>query len=53
MFGYSCIGFINFVLKGKCLLDYINSFSPKGYKRNDKIKLKCFQLLKTKNFFYE
>ena len=25
---YFCIGFINFMLKGKSLLDYLNLFSP-------------------------
>ena len=25
---YFCLGFINFVLKGKSLLDYAHSFSP-------------------------
>ena len=28
MFGYFCIGFIDFMLKGKSLLDYTNIFSP-------------------------
>ena len=28
MFGYFCIGFIDFMLKGKCLPDYTNLFSP-------------------------
>ena len=28
MCGYFCIGFIDFMLKGKCLLYYTNSFSP-------------------------
>ena len=29
---YFCIGFIDFKLKGKCLLEYTNLFSP-----NDKM----------------
>ena len=33
MSGYFCIGFIDFMLKGKSLLDYTNLFSPKNMKR--------------------
>ena len=40
---YFCIGFINFMLKGKSLLDYTNLFSPKDYEKNDKIILKYIQ----------
>ena len=40
---YHCIGFIDFVLKSKSLLEYTNSFSPDEYKKNDKIILKYFQ----------
>ena len=43
MCGYFCIGFINFMLKGKSLLDYINLLSPNDYEKNDKIILKYFQ----------
>ena len=43
MYGYFCSGFINFMLKGKSLLDYTNLFSPKEYEKNDKIMLKYFQ----------
>ena len=38
-----CIGFIDFLLKGKNLLDYTNLFSPNDYEKNDKIILKYFQ----------
>ena len=31
MCGYFCTGFIDFMLKGKSLLDYTNFFSPKEY----------------------
>ena len=41
-----CIGFIDFTLKGKSLLDYTNLFSPNEYKKDDKIILEYFQLLK-------
>ena len=40
---YFCIGFIDFTLKGKSLLDYTNLFSPKDYEKNDKIILKYIQ----------
>ena len=40
---YFCIGFIDFMLKDKCLLEYTNLFSPKECKKNDKLKLKYFQ----------
>ena len=43
MCGYFCIGFIDFMLKGKSLLDYTNLFSPNEYEKNDKIILKYFQ----------
>ena len=34
MCGYFCIGFIDFMLKGKILLEYPNLFSPNEYKKN-------------------
>ena len=40
---YFCIGFIDFMLKGKSLLEYTHLFSPNGYKKNNKILLKYFQ----------
>ena len=43
MCGYFCIGFIDFMLKGKGLLDYTNLLSPTDYERNNKIILKYFQ----------
>ena len=43
MCGYFCIGFIDFMLKGKSLLDYTNLFSPNDYEKHDKIILKYFQ----------
>ena len=36
---YFCIGFIDFMLKGKSLLEYKNLFSPKENKKNGKILL--------------
>ena len=43
MCGYFCIEFIDFLLKGKRLLEFTNLFSPDEYKKNDKIILKCFR----------
>ena len=43
MCGYFCIGFIDFMLKGKSLFDCTNLFSPNDYEKNDKIILKYFQ----------
>ena len=40
---YFSIGFIDFMLKDKSLLDYTNLFSPNKYEKNDKIILKYFQ----------
>ena len=42
MCGYFCIGFIDYVFKGKPLTDYTNLFSPKNFKKNDDIILKPF-----------
>ena len=44
--GYFCIGFTDFMLKGKSLLDYPKLFSPNEYGKNDKIILICSQWLK-------
>ena len=38
--GYFCIGFINFILKGKSFPDYTNLFCPNEYQKNNKIILK-------------
>ena len=43
MCGNFCIGFIDFMLKGKSLLHYTNIFSPNDYEKNNKIILKHFQ----------
>ena len=43
MCGYFYIGFIDFMLKGKSLLEYTSLFFPYEYKENDKIILKYFQ----------
>ena len=44
MCGYFCIGFTDFMLKGKSLLEYTGLFSANKYKKNDKIIVKYFQL---------
>ena len=43
MCGYFCIGFIDFMLKGKSLLEYISLFLSNDYEKNGKIILKYFQ----------
>ena len=43
-----CTGFIDAMLKRKCLLDYTNLFSPNENEKNHKIILKYFQYLETK-----
>ena len=40
---YFCSGFIDFMLKGKNLLEYTNLFSPNEYEIKDKMILKYFQ----------
>ena len=42
MCGYFCIGFIDFMLKGKTLTEFTNLFSPNNFKKNDDIILKYF-----------
>ena len=42
MCGYFCIGFINYMFKGKSLTDYTYLFSPNNFKKNDDIILNYF-----------
>ena len=42
MCGYFCIGFIDFMFKGKTLTEYTNLFSPNDFKKNDDIILNYF-----------
>ena len=42
MCGYFCIGFINFMFKGKTLTEYTNLFPPNDFKRNDATILNYF-----------
>ena len=37
MCGYFCIGFIDFMLAGKSLIDFTSLFSPYDFKKNDDI----------------
>ena len=41
--GYFCIGFIDFMLAGKKLTDYTNLFSPRNFKKSDKLILLFFK----------
>ena len=41
---YFCIEFINYMLKGKTLLDFTNLISPNDFKKNDKIIKRIFKL---------
>ena len=43
MCGYFCIGFIDFMLAGKKLIDFTNLFSPYDFKKNDSIILTYFK----------
>ena len=40
---YFCIGFIDFIFKGKTLTEYTNLFSPYDFKKKDNIILHCFK----------
>ena len=42
MCGYFCIGFIDFMLSGKTLNEYINLLPPNNFKKNDSIILNYF-----------
>ena len=43
MCGYFCIGFIDFMFKGKTSTDYTNLFSPNNFKKNDDVILSYFK----------
>ena len=42
MCGYSCIGFIDFMLVGKTLTEFTNLFPANDFKKNDGIILSYF-----------
>ena len=43
MCGYFCIGFIDFMFKGKTLTEFTNLFSPNSFEKNDDIILSFFK----------
>ena len=43
MCGYFCIGFIDYMIKRKDLVDYTNLFSPSDFDKNDPIILRYFK----------
>ena len=43
IYGYFCIGFIDFMLAGKKLSDFTSLFSPHDFDKNDKIILRYFK----------
>ena len=43
MCGYFCIELINYMFKGKTLLDYNNLFSPNDFKKNDQVIKRIFK----------
>ena len=43
MYGYFWIEFINYMLKGKTLLDYTKIFSPNDFKKNDRVIKRIFK----------
>ena len=43
MCGYYFIEFVNYMLKGKTLLDYTNLFSPNDFEKNAKIIKRIFK----------
>ena len=43
MCGYFCIEFINYMLKGKTLLDYTNLFLPNDFKKNNQVIKRIFR----------
>ena len=43
MCGYLCIEFINYMRKGKTLLDYTNLFLPNDFKKNDRVIKRIFK----------
>ena len=44
MFGYFCIGFIDFMLAGKTLVNFTSMFSLHDFEKNDSIILKMNEL---------
>ena len=43
MCGFFCIGFIDYMFKGKTLTEFTNLFSPNNFKKNGNIILSSFK----------
>ena len=43
MCDYFCIGFIDYMIKGKDLIDFTNLFSPNDFDKNDCIIIRYFK----------
>ena len=43
MCGYFCIGFIDFMFKGKTLTEYTKLFPPNNFENNDDLILSYFK----------
>ena len=43
MCGYFCIEFINYMIRGKTLLDYTTLFSPNNFKNNYQVIKRIFK----------
>ena len=43
MCGYFCIVFVDFMFEGKRLIDYISSFSPYDFEKNDNVIFDYFK----------
>ena len=52
MCGYFCIGFIDFMLAGKTLIDYTNMFSPHDLNKNDSIILVILKMYEKRSIKY-
>ena len=48
---YFCIGFIDFMLKGKSITDFNNLFSPNNFFKNDDIILNYFKMGESANMY--
>ena len=48
MYGYFCIGFIDFMLAGKTIIDYTSLFCPYDFEKNDDIILSSCRSSKCK-----
>ena len=44
MFGYFCLGFIDFMLAGKALTEFTNLFSQNNFKKSDDIISNYFMI---------